>query len=466
MSFDDILRAVNGKVALKGIYDGFNKISTDTRKIEKDDIFIALKGENFDGNNYVKQASEKGACMCIVDKIKFEKSDICRNTTVVEVRDTGKALLDLAEFYRSILDIKVVGITGSVGKTSTKDLVAAALSGKFRVFKTEGNFNNEIGLPHMIFKLDNSYDIAVLEMGMNGLGEIHNMAKAARPDVALITNIGTAHIGKLKSRENILKAKMEITDFFSEKNVLVVNADNDMLSKIKNNTFPYKLRTVAMNEKSNISAFNVKVMEESVEFYVKENNRITEEKITAAVPGKHSVMNALFAVCTGRIFNLGYDEIRDGFKKLETTKMRLEIIHGKKFSIINDSYNANPDSMIAALDVLEESSGKRKIAVLGTMNELGEDSEKLHKKIGEYASKKNIDLLAVLGVHKEDYRDGFESFKRKKNEGKVVEFRDYESLVKFLKEKYIQKNDVILVKASRSMKFENIVLELKKGMNN
>ncbi|WP_446899317.1 UDP-N-acetylmuramoyl-tripeptide--D-alanyl-D-alanine ligase [Clostridium sp. LBM24168] len=462
MSFDDIVKAVNGKVILKGKYSSFNKVNSDTRKIEKNDIFIALKGENFNGNDYIKQASEKGASICIIDEVKYEESEIEENTSIVKVKNTRRALLDLAEFYRSLLDVKIIGITGSVGKTSTKDLVAAVLSSRFKVFKTEGNFNNEIGLPHMIFKLDNNYDIAVLEMGMNSRGEIHNMVKAARPDIALITNIGTAHIGKLKSRENILKAKMEITDFFSEGNILIINIDNDMLSKVKSKTFDIK--TVSMKERANISAFNIKLMENSVEFYVRENNRITEEKICAAVPGKHSVMNALFAVLTGRIFNMSYDEIRYGLKKLETTKMRLETIRGSKFTIINDCYNANPDSMIAAIDVLMNYKGSRKIAVLGTMGELGDDSNELHKKVGEYAAKSNVDLLIAVGEYSSDYREGFKKFKSSKCE--VMEIKDYEYVVSLLNDKYIEKDDVVLIKASRSMKFEKIVDQLEKKINN
>lgn len=457
MSFDDIVNAVNGKVILSGNYNEFNKVSTDTRNIEKNDIFIALKGENFNGNNYVKQASEKGASICIVDEIKYKKDEIGKFTSIIKVYNSRQALLDLAEFYRSLLHIKVVGITGSVGKTSTKDLIAAVLSSKFKVFKTEGNFNNEIGLPHMIFKLNNSYDIAVLEMGMNARGEIHNMAKAARPDIAIITNIGTAHIGKLKSRENILKAKLEITDFFSKDDMLIINIDNDMLSKVKSSS--YNIKTVSISEKSNMSAFNIKLMEDSIEFYVKENNRITEEKICVSMPGKHSVMNSLFAVLVGRLFNMSYDEIRDGLKKLEITKMRLETIKGNRFTIINDSYNANPDSMEAAIDVLMNYKGNRKIAILGTMRELGNNSDELHRKVGEYAAKRGVNLLIAFGEYSRDYKNGFEKFKS--SGCMAIELSSYDDIVNFLVNEYIKKKDVVLVKASRSMKFENIVSKLQ-----
>ncbi|MBV4447777.1 UDP-N-acetylmuramoyl-tripeptide--D-alanyl-D-alanine ligase [Clostridium tyrobutyricum] len=461
ISLKDIVKAIDGKIIFEGIYEGFNNVNSDTRKIEKKDLFIALKGENFNGNNYIKQASEKGASICIVDEINYDDSEIRPYTTIIKVENTRSALLDLAQYYRSILDIKVIGITGSVGKTSTKDLVAAALSYKFKVFKTEGNFNNEIGLPHMIFKLDNSYDIAVLEMGMNNLGEIHNMAKAAKPDIAVITNIGTAHIGRLKSRENILKAKLEITDFFSSENILVLNNGNDLLSTVKSNKF--KINTVSLNDRSNLSAFNIKLMENSIEFSVKKNDFDINEKIDVMAPGKHSVINSLLAVMCARLFKLTYNEIRLGFKNLETTKMRLEIIQGKKFKIINDCYNANPDSMKAAIDVLSDFDGNRKIAVLGTMGELGEKSQELHEEIGEYASKLGVNLLIALGEYSIYYKRGFE--KLSINNRKIMEFKNYDEAVNFLTGSYIETGDVLLVKASRTMRFESIVEKLKENIN-
>ena len=276
MTFDEILSAVQGRCCMKGEYAGFNDINTDTRKIEKGNIFIALKGENFNANEYIKEASEKGAAICIVDSIKYKVEEIEKYTTVIKVQDTGKALLDLAEFYRSKLNLKVVAITGSTGKTSTKDLVAAALSSKYKVFKTAGNFNNQIGLPLMIFKLDNSYDIAVLEMGMNNLEEIHSMAKVARPDIALITNVGMSHIGMLGSRENILKAKLEITDFFNEESVLIINGDNDLLSKVKSDKF--RIVKTGIDTEVEFKAEGIELGEETVDFQVREQEQRSIDK--------------------------------------------------------------------------------------------------------------------------------------------------------------------------------------------
>ena len=233
LNIQEVIEAVNGEIIVKNNDGHFNKISTDTRKIENDNLFVALKGANFNGNTYAVSAIEKGASVVIVDEIKFEKEDLKCKGTVIKVKDTKVALGDLARYYRKKLGIKVVGITGSTGKTSTKDLIAAFLSGKYKVFKTQGNFNNEIGLPLMIFELNKDYDVAVLEMGTSNFGEINTLAGIALPDIAAITNVGVAHIEYLKTRENILKEKMSISDFFKDDSCLVINCENDMLKTVK-----------------------------------------------------------------------------------------------------------------------------------------------------------------------------------------------------------------------------------------
>lgn len=461
MSFDEIVSAVQGEVVLKGEYSGFNAVSTDTRKIEKGNIFVALKGENFNGNEYIKTASEKGASICIVDEIGYKDEEIKNYTTVIKVQSTGNALLDLAEAYRAKLNLKVVGITGSAGKTSTKDLVAAALSGKYKVFKTAGNFNNQIGLPLMIFKLDNSYDIAVLEMGMNNLKEIHTMAKAARPDVALITNVGTAHIGKLGSRENILKAKLEITDFFNSKNILIINGDNDMLSSVENSN--YQVIKTGIDSNADFKADNIELGEDYVEFEVIEGKGGTKEKFHIDMPGKHTISNALLAIGCSKIMNMDYENIRQGLKNLQTTSMRMDIIKGEKFSIINDCYNANPDSMKVAIDVLKNSNAKRKVAILGTMGELGEEAFNSHKDVGEYAGKNNVDLLITIGEYNKAYEEGFSEVQDNRQQHRA--FENYDDAVDFLTKEYLQEGDTVLIKASRAAKFELIVEKLKKNIS-
>lgn len=457
MTFDEIVSAVQGEVILQGSYKKFNQISTDTRKIGEDDIFIALKGENFNGNEYIKIASDRGAAICIVDEIKYREDEIKKETTIIKVEDTKKALLDLAGAYRNKLNLKVIGITGSNGKTSTKDLLAAALSSNYKVFKTQGNFNNEIGLPSMIFKLDNSYDIAVLEMGMNNLNEIHRMVEAAKPDIALITNVGVSHIGNLGSRENILKAKLEITDFFDKDNILIVNGDNDLLSKVKSDKF--SIYTAGIEKENNFKACDVELKENFVEFSVEESGKKSKETFHVEIPGKHTVSNSLLAVACGRILGMEYKDIKEGLKNLQATAMRMDLIKGKKFNILNDCYNANPDSMKAAIDVLKNVESNRRIAVLGTMGELGEQSYKSHKEIGKYSAENGIDLLLTFGEYNKAFEEGFKS----STKAEYKAFEDYSEGVKYLVNEYLKEGDTVLVKASRSMKFEKIVEELKKN---
>jgi UDP-N-acetylmuramoyl-tripeptide--D-alanyl-D-alanine ligase len=448
ISFDQVVKAVSGEVIVNGESGKYNNVSIDTRIIKENDIFIAIKGENFNANDFIIEASERGASICIVDEIKFDEIKLNKKTSIIKVEDTKKALLSLAKFYLSELTLKVVGITGSTGKTSTKDLVAAVLSSKYKVFKTIGNFNNEIGLPMMIFKLDKSYDVAVLEMGMSDFSEIHNLCEVAKPDIAIITNIGLSHIENLKTRENILKAKMEITDFFKKENVLIVNSDNDLLNNIKG--LNYKLIRTGIDTKADFRACDLNVEEKKITFKLMENGDLIDTVIEVDVPGRHNILNSLLAIACGRELGMSYLEIGEGFKRLEATSMRLDIIKGKKFTIINDCYNASPDSMLAAIDVLCNINGKSKIAILGTMRELGDSAFKAHKEVGEYAKLKELDLLITLGEYNEAYKEGFNDI------NKYRSFETYTDVILYL-QSILRDEDVVLVKASRYMKFESIV---------
>ncbi|WP_125152215.1 UDP-N-acetylmuramoyl-tripeptide--D-alanyl-D-alanine ligase [Clostridium rectalis] len=455
LAFDELVQSVDGVIIKKGNIINYDKISTDTRKIEKGSIFIALKGENFNGNDYVIEASKKGAYVCIVDELNFNKKDLQEFTSVIKVCNTGKALLDLAKYYRSKLNIKVVGITGSTGKTSTKDLTAAVLSKKYKVFKTAGNFNNEIGLPLMIFQLDKSYDIAVLEMGMSDFREIHRMAEAAKPDIALITNVGISHIENLGSRENILKAKMEITDFFNEENSLIINYDNDLLKNVTKTKF--NLIRTGIESGEDFYAEDIILNEDSVEFKVIEKETLSEKNIHINIPGKHNILNALLAIACARNLKVSFEEIVDGLKNLEKTSMRLDIIRGDKFSIVDDCYNASPDSMKAAIDVLMNMKGNSKIAILGSMKELGNEGFDAHKDIGRYAYDKGVNILIALGEYKDAYKKGFVNLDKTRE---FIYIESYEKVIEYLR-KILKKDDVILVKASRAMKLEGIVERLK-----
>lgn len=448
---EEIVSAINAQIVHIGNCKEFGSICTDSRKVKKGDVFIALKGPNFNGNKFIKEASSSGASLCIVDEYIPSAFDNME-TGVIKVADTNKALLDLAGYYRKKLRTKIIGITGSTGKTSTKDLTAAALNSKYRVFKTKGNFNNEIGLPLMIFSLDNTYDIAVLEMGMSNLGEIHRMAEAARPDCALITNIGIAHIENLKTKENILKAKLEITDFFNEENVLIVNADSEFLRDLK--TSGYKTIKTGIEYGSDYSAYDIELYEENVNFRVLENGVKHPEKFHIDMPGKHTINNALLAVACARFFGLTINEIAEGFKNIEKTSMRLDVIRGGKYTILNDCYNANPDSMKSGLEVLKNFKGGKKVAILGTMGELGDNAWNEHKLIGAYASDAGVDFLIALGEFCNAYKEGYGD--------NCYVFEDYDEAVKFAIS-ILESGDAVIVKASRFMKFEEIVDKLKQA---
>lgn len=450
LNLNEIIKAVDGEILVQNNDGAFNKISTDTRKIEEGNLFFALKGENFNGNNYAVSAIEKGASVVIVDEINFKNEELNGKGTIVKVKDTRIALGDLAAYYRTKLGIKVVSITGSTGKTSTKDLIAAFLSGKYRVFKTQGNFNNEIGLPLMIFELSKDYDIAVLEMGTSNFGEIHRLASIAKPDIAAITNVGVAHIEYLKTRENILKEKMSISDFFENKNDLVINCENDMLNTVKESE-KYNLQKTGYDESYDLYARNVKLTCDTTSFEaVTKDNK--SHNFTLNMVGEHNVLNALLGIQIGLDLGLTFEEMEKGLENFKATSMRLEFIKNDNFTIINDSYNANPDSMKAALNVLKNYSGKRKIAILGTMGELGSHAEDAHREVGSFANDR-ADVLLTTGDFKECYKEGFGS-------GTFV-YDTKEDLIAGLKA-MMKDGDTLLVKASRSAKFEEIIKELEK----
>ncbi|MBS5948828.1 MAG: UDP-N-acetylmuramoyl-tripeptide--D-alanyl-D-alanine ligase [Clostridium sp.] len=449
LSFKEIVEAINGKVVVRG-RENFNNVCIDTRKIQKDNIYIAIKGERFDGNKFVIDAFKKGASIAIVSEILFDIDKEEEAQTVILVDNTEKALLDLASFYRKKLGLKVVGVTGSCGKTSTKDLIAAFLSEKYKVFKTKGNFNNQIGLPLMILELDSTYDVAVLEMGMSDLGEIDVLAKCARPDIAVITNIGLSHIENLKTQENILKAKSEIFNYFDESNCLIINGEDKNLLKIKDKCF--EILRIGYNHEYDVYAFNIILMEDNTTFSIQDNNQ--EIIFNIPMAGKHNILNSMLAIAVAKKFKLSFEEMKLGIKNLEATSMRLEVIKRDKITIINDCYNASPDSMKSSMDVLSAYKKGRKIAILGTMNELGDEAVNAHTEVGSYAKDK-VDLLIAIGSYKECFRKGYSL-------DSILTFEDKKDFIDDLKT-IIKENDVILVKASRGMKFEEIVNSLEEA---
>ncbi|WP_300258615.1 UDP-N-acetylmuramoyl-tripeptide--D-alanyl-D-alanine ligase [Clostridium sp.] len=447
LNLQEIVKATNGALLKEADVKEIKAVSTDTRKIEEGTMFIALKGENFNGNNYVLDAFNKGAKIAIVDEVKCDLNELKDNVALIKVENTGRALMDLAKFYREKLGLKVVGITGSAGKTSTKDLVAAVLSDKYKVFKTKGNFNNEIGLPLMILELDSTYDVAILEMGMRGLGQIRELAEIASPDLGIITNIGISHIEILKTRENILKAKMEIATFFDKNNTLVVCGNDDFLEALPN--AEYKIVKTGVGENFEIGAKNVSLEELSSKFTVYDGE--IEEEFSLDMPGEHNISNLMLGVAISKELGVSFEEMKKGLNNIEATSMRLELIKKDGFSILNDCYNSSPVAVKSAIDVMKNIEGKRRIAVLGTMRELGHKSEEAHEEIGKYAKENGIEKVLCFGDFSENIKEGY-------GEGCTV-YENKEELINDLLN-IICDGDIILVKASRSLKFEEITKAL------
>ncbi|EGT5618472.1 UDP-N-acetylmuramoyl-tripeptide--D-alanyl-D-alanine ligase [Clostridium perfringens] len=447
LNLQEIVKATKGALLKEADVKEIKAVSTDTRKIEEGTMFIALKGENFNGNNYVLDAFNKGAKIAIVDEVKCDLNELKEDVALIKVENTGRALMDLAKFYREKLGLKVVGITGSAGKTSTKDLVAAVLSDKYKVFKTKGNFNNEIGLPLMILELDSTYDVAILEMGMRGLGQIRELAEIASPDLGIITNIGISHIEILKTRENILKAKMEIATFFDKNNTLVVCGNDDFLGALPE--AEYKIVKTGVGENFEIGAKNIALEELSSKFTVYDGEK--EEEFSLDMPGEHNISNLMLGIAIAKELGVSFEEMKRGLNNIEATSMRLELIKKDGFSILNDCYNSSPVAVKSAIDVMKNIEGKRRIAVLGTMRELGHKSEEAHEEIGKYAKENGIEKVLCFGDFSENIKEGY-------GEGCTV-YKNKEELINDLLN-IICEGDIILVKASRSLKFEEITKAL------
>lgn len=452
----DVVKLTNAKIIIGNENDILENFSKDTRQINKDDTYIAIKGGNFDGNKFWKEALEKGAKAVIVQEVDFEKEDLSKfnGKTIIKVENTLEALYKIAEYKRSLYNIPIIGITGSVGKTSTKDIIASVVSQKYNTLKTEGNNNNNIGVPFTILRLKD-HEAAVIEMGMNHLNEISLLTKIAKPTISVITNIGTSHIGNLGSRQNILKAKLEILEGM-EKPLLIINNDNDLLHNYyEENKEKFEIKTYAIENKSDIMAKEIIANENSSTFTCKINGE--EIKITVPVGGEHFVLNALCACKIGELLNIENSKIREGIEKFELTNKRMDIsILKNGATVINDSYNASYESMQASLKYLAGLKNARKIAVLGDMFELGDFSEELHKKVGEAVFQNKIDILICAG---ENAKFIYQGATRAGKQDNVHYFEDKFEAFEFLKS-IMKSDDAIIFKASNGMRFFELVEKL------
>ena len=459
MKVEDIIKATNGRLLVGDPQEDCENFCTDTRKIQKGDIYVGLKGEKFNGNEYYKEALEKGAKVAVISGIEVTKEDLdqYKDKTIIEVKDSLEAFGDIAAYKRDLYDIPVVQITGSVGKTSTRDIIANVVRTQYKTLQTEGNQNNAIGLPTTLLKLKD-HEAVVVESGMNHLGEIRYLGKIAKPTVAVITNIGTAHIGFLGSRENILKAKLEILENLKPGGYIVINNDNDMLNKWAKEDTKYKKYTFGIEEKSDVMAYNIKVSEDYSTYNVKINNK--EYFVKVPVSGKHFVYNSLCAIAVGNLLNIAPENIIKGIETFTLTKNRMEIDKIKdNVIVINDAYNASYDSMKAALEYLKELPGNRKIAVLGDMFELGEFAEEIHRKVGIEVITHKVDMLVTVGELANYIADEAEYLGMPKDQ--VIRLNTTTEAINYLNDN-LEKDDVVLLKAANGMHFA----EIFKGINN
>ena len=424
-------------------------IAIDSRKIQNDWLFAATVGERVDGHSFIESCYEKGVLCCL-----GEKAPICEDHSYIQVASTFQALKDIAEYYRSTLEIPVVGITGSVGKTSTKEMISSVLGVKFNTLKTAGNFNNEVGLPLTVFNIRETHEAAVLEMGISDFGEMHRLSKIARPNICVITNIGLCHLEFLGDRDGVLRAKSEIFDFAAEGAKAIVNGDDD------------KLHTLKSREDLDVTLFG---MDSSNDIYAKQVENLGLDGLQCVIstpagefsahihiPGMHMVYNALAGTSVGLALGLTLEEIKAGIESAQTISGRNNIIHTEKYTIMDDCYNANPVSMKASLDVLSTALG-RKVAILGDMGELGADELALHYTVGEHAAQKQIDLLLCVGTLSEEIVKGAKAVNPEIN---AEVFTTKEELLEKLSE-LLADGDSILIKASHFMQFEKIVNALQ-----
>lgn len=431
-------------------------VAIDSRKISADYLYIPFVGERVDGHDFIPDVFNKNALITL-SEVNLEEKFPYDNYPYILVESTAQAIKDIAEYYRSNLSIKVVGITGSVGKTSTKEIIASVLEQKYKVLKTDGNFNNEIGLPLTIFRLTEEDEIAVLEMGISEFEEMHRIAKVAKPDVCVITNIGTCHLENLGDRDGVLKAKTEIFDYMNEKGLIVLNGDDDKLITIED----YKgIVPLLFGNNDEFSAYPIDVTDLGL-LGTKVLFNILGRTIEATIPipGKHMVGNALAASLIGDYFGLNDDEIKNGIERLKAVSGRNNIIKTNKYVVIDDCYNANPMSMKASLDVLSTAK-TRKVAILGDMFELGKDEIELHKEIGKYAISKNIDVIVCVG----DLSKNMCLTARSVNEDGKSDVYYFETLeqIKEVLFNILEEDDTVLVKASNGMHFKELIEMLTK----
>lgn len=466
----EIAEACGGKLVLKQHADSGQSITSlviDSRRVTDRGAFLAVPGERVDGHRFISSVFEKGAILAITAKtpqqVETESGEDCSGWgSYILVEDTLAALKQIAEAYRVKVGIPIVGITGSVGKTSTKEFIAAVLEQKYRVLKTEGNFNNEIGVPLTLLRLEPDTEIAVVEMGISDFGEMHRLSRMVRPNVCVITNIGQCHLEKLKSRDGILKAKSEIFDFMAENGIVCLNGEDDKLSTLSrvNGRAPYFFG-LGENPAEEVQVVEIESRglwgSDATIAYAGESQRIH-----VPLPGRHMVLNAACAACVGLKLGLTPEEIAAGIGAIEPVSGRNNLLRLTNYTLIDDCYNANPGSMRAAMDLLKMADTK-KVAILGDMFELGEDSRRLHAEVGAYGAGAGFDSLICVG---ENSAHMYRAAKEIATEATVLLYYDnLEGLLQDLQkntEQLLPRGCTVLIKASHGMNFSRVLELLRK----
>lgn len=447
-TLQEVEKATGGRLLYPVVDDSvFSQVETDTRAITEGALFVALKGETFDGHDYVLQAKERGAAGAVVaeDRPEYKQEGFA----VVIVTDTRKAYQDLARFHRRRFSIPVIAVTGSVGKTSTRSMIAAVLSQKYRVLQTEKNFNNEIGLPKTLLQLTPEHEACVVEMGMRGLGQIAELAAIAEPDIGVVTNVGKSHIELLGSQDNIARAKSELVRALSEDGVAILNQDDSYVAAMAD-LCRGKVVGYGIESNAAIRASRVVCSEKGLRFACRCFDQVMD--IHMPLIGSHNVYNALAAIAVGRVLGLTEHQLQKGLSEYRGMPMRQELIHLGEYTFINDAYNANPASMSEALKSLALLTKGRKIAVLGGMLELGDWTVREHEKIGAEAAELGLDALITMGSPASYIADAA----RRNGLGAVYTAQDHAGAADCLRQ-IIQPGDTVLLKGSRGFAMEKIL---------
>ena len=413
-------------------------IVTDSRKAGEGSLFAAIKGARADGHKFIPAVAEQGAVCALCEEAP--QADIA----YILVESTLVALKGIAEYYRSLFSIPFIGITGSVGKTSTKEFISAVLAQKYNVHKTGGNFNNELGVPITLFGLEEEHEVAVIEMGISGFGEMTRLSQMVRPDISVITNIGYCHLENLGDRYGVLRAKTEMFTYLKDNGSIILCHDDDKLRTLTD----YHGITPTFYGTGNDEYRAENIVEKGLDgvgcTLIHGDTRID---VTIPTMGRHNVLNALCAMAVGTKLGLTPDEIKRGLESFRNVGSRNRIIKTESYTVIDDCYNANPTSTKAGLDTLSNLRG-RKVAVLGDMKELGKDEIALHREVGAYAKDAGVDVLIAVGPLSEATAEGF---------GKgAYYYQDVDRCIDRMK-RHLLPGDTILVKASHSMQFERIV---------